>query len=115
MRTPSRPNKVKIGPLDYSVEWRDDAWSQRYDRCGDCNSSLMVIGICENMPAFKIAAVFLHEVMHAIQDYSPCPSRSLTPEEACDLWGYGLVSFWRDNPDVFAWWSSLFTTEKEAE
>lgn len=102
------PTKIKIHCADYKIEWVDAEYSDGLHIDGHCLSQYHKLQINKDMPNFRIAFVFLHEVMHAIQDYSPLSEKNLTPEEACDLFGFGIVNVWRDNPLIFKWWQRLF-------
>lgn len=108
--TAGRPTRVKVGPVDFAVQWRDAEWRDKYDRAGHCNSHYLEM-VFSDLTGPNLARVFLHEVCHAIKDFSPLMSDSLNNEQYADLTACGLVAFWRDNPLTFAWWAGLLAED----
>lgn len=74
-----------------------------------CDTTLLVIRIYADMPPTRLAACFLHELIHALHAASPLANRhtDIEEEQMADLCSLGLVAFWRDNPSIFSWWSGL--------
>ncbi len=106
----TRPTRVKVGPLWYSVHWRDLAWSRAAECAGQCDNSLQTISIYEDQRPEKIACAFAHEVAHALLFVGNHGTSTITEEEAADTASYGMVQFWQDNPEAFRWWIELVTT-----
>lgn len=103
---PDRPSKVKIGTLDYTIEWKSAEWEMEEKAFGQCTTDRETIRISERLTGYRLASVFSHEVAHALAYHFNCYDK-VDPEQACDIASYGMVMFWRDNPDAFIWWIDL--------
>ena len=101
-----KPTRIKIGHLDYTIEWMDRDWSDQVGAFGTCHRDTNSIKIYESSANERIAETFIHEVYHALQDVFMC-TKEIDTEQAAGIAGRGLVMVWRDNADVFKWWSSL--------
>jgi len=102
-----RPTEVRIGPLTYEVRWEGDEW-ERSARClAQTDPRLQIIRMPSNLKPDHMACAFIHEITHGL--FYPCElgGEKITEEMACDIAGYMLVDFWRDNPDVFDWYIGL--------
>jgi hypothetical protein len=102
-----KPTSIKIGALDYAIEWQDGNWMAASERFGECSFTQQVIRINGTMPAHRVATTFLHEVTHAVLAHFGVHDEKQDDEDIATMIGTGLTMVWRDNPDVLKWWSSL--------
>ena len=105
-----RPTVVKIGHLDYAVKWMNSDWALKTERNGEISYIEEEIRILDGMSPQSTACTFLHEIIHGLTSHYDRTGTEPIERETVSEWiGAGLVMFWRDNPDAFAWWSSLLT------
>ena len=107
----NRPDKVRIGAFDYKVIWEGLEFNRSANAVAQIDFSLFIIRIYKDAPPCAIACRFLHEVIHGIiwfQEQS-CDGK-INEEDCCNIGSYGIVDFWRSNPEVFKWWNELITT-----
>jgi hypothetical protein len=104
----NRPTSVKIGHLDYAIEWVGAEWAVGHNRKGEINYVEEVIRVVETLSPYSMADTFLHEIVHALTEHYDAASDDPISRENLSHWmGAGLVMVFRDNPEAFAWWSSL--------
>jgi len=60
-----RPERVRIGALEYGVEWDDPEDGDRY---GECDIVAQVIRVSGKIPGDRQREGLLHEVLHAVAD-----------------------------------------------
>jgi hypothetical protein len=101
---------VKVGALDYKIEWVGDEWEWSHGKWAECVTDWQIIRITSRMGAHRTACTFAHEVYHALSATYRCFNK-VQPEQAADIASYGMVQFWRDNPEAFEWWSALVRGE----
>jgi len=102
----NRPDRVKIGPLVYTIEWKGQDWEDTNRLLGQCVPSFQVIRLSERLQPDRMACVFIHEIYHALADHMQCFNK-ITPEQSASVAGDGMTMFWIDNPDAFDWYSGL--------
>lgn len=107
----NKPTSIKIGHLDYAIAWVDDKWVLENDRTGEVSFIKQEIRVAETLCNAKKADTFQHEIIHALfHHYERNIETPIERERAAEIIAAGLVMIWRDNPDVFAWWSGLLNT-----
>jgi len=100
-----RPVSVKIGPYTYEIREIDDA-QRRFGYDGHLNHDALIIHFHDHSDPVYTAEVFIHEILHAIHHHF-CMKDSTPEEMFAENTALGLVMVWKDNPDVFKWWTSL--------
>jgi hypothetical protein len=100
--------KLRVGPLDYEVRWVDANWRASANCVACCDNETQIITLYEGLTPSQLPCSFVHEVGHALLYAARFTQEpDITEEVACNLAGYMITGFWRDNPEVFKWWSSL--------
>jgi len=102
---------VRIGPFDFEVRWGDNAEAESNGHQGYVNMEYQFLWLNGQAPRAYLASIFIHEVQHAILFASNLPDQH-TVEDCVTNIGRGLVSFWRDNPEVVKWWTGLIAPSK---
>lgn len=88
------PERVRIGPYDYAVQLEDKVLGdQNQDLYGRIRYGPQQINLERGLSAERTLAVFLHEVLHGVDEYM---SIGLTEKQVTRL-GVGLATFLRDN------------------
>jgi hypothetical protein len=105
-----RPDKVKVGPLDYKVVWEPVDWEIGQNLFGQCEPDTCRIHISSRCSGYRLACIFAHEVAHALAADDGCYNKA-DGEQVANIASYSMVQFWRDNPDVFDWWIGLIKGE----
>ncbi len=105
-----RPTRVKVGPLWYSVEWKDELWEAQENAFGACDRCKQAIKMALSLRPDRMACTFMHEVLHALIVSNGEHSTDRNDEQIADL-GYKIIQFWQDNPEAFEWWSGLIKGE----
>jgi hypothetical protein len=104
--TMNRPEKVRVGAVDFDVLWCDNAWFRSANACAQFDAMEQTIRVYENGSPSMLACRFAHEVAHAVIWYNGNDGGdTVTMEQAADAAGYQLTDFWRSNPDAFAWYA----------
>lgn len=104
----NRPDKVRIGSFDFDVIWEGQAFERSARSVAQIDCHLYTIRIAETSQSYSLACRFLHEIIHGIIFYQEnCHDDSMREEDCCNVGSYGIVDFWRSNPEVFKWWISL--------
>ena len=85
------PKKVKVGGLSYNIEIVDDLGDASACGTTDYNKGLITIEKATNKEFEQ--QVFLHEVLHAINNEMP--------EERIEFLAMALYQFIKENPEVF--------------
>jgi hypothetical protein len=107
-----RPTRLKIGPLRYTVEWRDKEWEDSHNAYGATNNDYQIIRLSTACHPDRQAETFLHEVTHALWSlFQMKQSESIDNEQCAYMSGLGWLMFWRDNPEALQWWIQLLTRE----
>jgi hypothetical protein len=99
---PKIPTKVKIGYRDYRIEsWHphEASGARRY---GETNNISQVIRIDFSNQPCQVAETLLHEIFHAVCAVWGLGEKD-DEERIVSMFGSGLTTVWRDNPDVMAW------------
>lgn len=89
------PKKVRIGPYDYDLAYKETLLSDNHDAVlwGHCDFERQTIYLTTNMVSQRRETAFMHEVIHAIDDLCEIgleerQVRALAP---------ALVSFLKEN------------------
>ena len=104
----SRPKKIQILNLTYTIRWVDSAIEVGSDAQGWCDFSNQLIVINKDNSKQVLKEVFLHEVFHAL-----FYARALMEPEAADheqmvtRMATGCCTIWEQNPKAFKWWEGL--------
>lgn len=102
----TKPTKVQVFNLEYSIRWVDNAiqiGSEAHGWCDFENQLIVING--DNSPQI-VAETWLHEVLHAlllaldIVDTSNADHEQIVSRTAT-----GLCTIWKQNPDAFKWWT----------
>ncbi len=104
----TKPTSIRILGLDYKITYKGEEWQRSAKSLAQCDTKLGTITLPDDASNDRLACAFVHEIMHAIL-YVPEWDRDLKEEEVCNAAGYFLTAVWRDNPEVFEWWSGLIT------
>ena len=102
------PKVIKIGPYDYTLQFRDDEWSRATGHAGQCDSEKLIITIYDRLSLRNVAAVFIHEVMEAFQHQREHTGQ-ITPHQAIEDTEWAITEVFARNPEVLAWWVKLIT------
>ena len=108
-----RPVRVKVGAVDYTVQWHGLEWHRQTGAMGQQDMILLTIDLYEALAPHQIAVTFMHEIVHALHLHS-LNDGNLNGEEIAALVSVGLTAFWRDNPLAFYWWRGLLTAGEAA-
>jgi hypothetical protein len=111
LNTVNRPDKIRVGPIEYDIEWYGEADKRALNYAiGQFDGHMGIIRIAECLKPKHMACVFVHEVVHAVHWWihsTTDDDQNVSEETSCNAAGYGLTDVWLDNPEVFAWWCSL--------
>jgi hypothetical protein len=106
------PDRVKVGPLWYSIVWMDREFEDRIERFGEHDSNNQVIRLTKSRTRIRVATTFWHEVGHAINHVwgLAIDKKDLAKvEDFLCVHEYGWAGFAQDNPDAMAWYLDLVT------
>ncbi len=101
-----RPERLKTGAYDWRVLSMTPEQCVDNNEDGQCSPATLEIRLSERLSGFRLAAVFMHEVQHALQWHFDHWGE-ITPEQSATCAGEGQVMFWRDNPEALEWWLGL--------
>lgn len=104
------PKVVRIGPFDYEIRWMDRVEEEDSKAFGLHNGNLQVIRLARPNKRQRVAATFLHEVLHACDlVYGPCADaeKKVFEEDLVTAHGLGFSAFVRDNPEAVRWYLAL--------
>ena len=90
---------IQIGPIAYAVITVDDLSGPAGRRCGECDPWKSRIRLDGDMDPQLRAVALWHEIQHAILFGAGVPVEEHN-EQHIDALAYGLVSLFRDNPDL---------------
>ena len=95
-----KPSFVKVFGQKYRVRY--DLEDENNYGLTDAQNNL--IHLRGNLQDDKQVRVFMHEVAHAvIAESLLCERKRFTEEEVCDLIGFHITDFLRDNPELVTW------------
>jgi hypothetical protein len=107
-RPTKRPTKIKIGHIDYTIEWVDATWAMANSRTGEADFVQEIIRVVGTLSPYSLADTFLHEIAHVLLEHYDAGSSALVSRENMAKWvGAGIVMVIRDNPEAFRWWCEL--------
>ena len=107
------PKKVRIGCIDYTLEFHNIGGSEvnTHTNLGKCQQDPATIIIAAPMQDGRIAVVFMHEVLHAIWNEF-CLDRiekqeGENEESYVEILSSLITMFARDNPKAMIWYLGL--------
>lgn len=103
------PKSIRVGPFDVEVRPMslvnaEKAWGLFY-------GNDQAIELAPNMGKHRQAMTLLHELLHAVWTYnglSKSEDEHVGEEAVVDALSRGLAQVWRDNPELFRWFSKQF-------
>jgi|TARA_R110001592_G_scaffold193163_2_gene440256 hypothetical protein len=102
----TKPTKVQVFNLEYSIRWVDNAiqiGSEAHGWCDFENQLIVING--DNSPQI-VAETWLHEVLHALLlALDIVDTSSVDHEQIVSRTATGLCTIWKQNPDAFKWWT----------
>jgi len=108
------PDTVRVGVMDYKIDWVDSTWSFGADRYGECCYTELIIRLNGQLSAQLLAQGFIHEIQHAGWDamgYARDSEPRFKSEDVAVFAGDFWPMFWRNNPEALKWWLSLLAKE----
>jgi len=100
------PRLVRVGSRLYGIRTMTRQEATERGEFGHTDLNEMEIALASDLTQAMLGEVFLHEVVHAINDYFGVDDGA--EEEAFTTYvAKGLVAFWIDNPKAFKWWGEL--------
>jgi hypothetical protein len=107
-----KPVLVKVGAVDYTVEWYDEYQFRARNAFGQGDHLYAKLGACNFLKPQAMAVAFLHEVTHALHfGSSASQDKELDVEHIAELVSNGLAAFWRDNPGTMQWVGAQLMSE----
>lgn len=101
-----RPTKIDIFNCRWEIRWVDQASDTATEAWGMCIYDQQVILMSTRMKPNFEADTFLHEVLHAVCKAMGMGER-FSEEDAAKKLSSGLCLVWKQNPEVFKWWTQL--------
>ena len=65
MKPPGAPDTVRVGAMDYKIDWVDSTCSFGADRYGECCYTELIIRLNGQLSSQLLAQSFIHEIHHA--------------------------------------------------
>lgn len=102
------PEKVRIGPVSYTIQRSHDAMTQYSrdsgkDLCGVARHAMLSILVDDDMPLDRERWVLLHEINHAITNTYGMDGMDAKSDEYSDLQATVWLSLLRDNPQLVSY------------
>lgn len=94
------PSEIQVGPFPYKVAPLDHTIATNLGFLGECNRTTDTIRISDGMSPQRTAAVFLHEIFHALYEAHGLLNENFDEERIVDSLSYAFAQFVKDNPGV---------------
>lgn len=99
-----RPKSIKVLGQRYKVKYDLQEDDKEGKTLGITDQWTNTIRLQGSLQEDKMASVFMHEVTHAILNETTLSDRlRFGLEEVCDIVGFHVVPFLKDNPDIVSW------------
>lgn len=97
------PTQLRIGSYDYQVVVMNPNDPDNTRLFGDMSAAMQRIRIAPGMTPKRLANTFMHEVLHAVNEYFGIDDQS-TEEQGVTQGANGLCLFFQNNPAACQWW-----------